>query len=161
MDPRPRRPAPRLPGFDYTTARAYFITVCTAERARILSEVNESGVRVTALGEVVNRQLEALSRRFHASRLDPGRVVMPDHLHAIIWLSVRSRSCLGSVVGLFKAGCARECRRLGLFHNNCQTIWQRGYYDRVIRSDWELTNFRRYMEDNPRRWHEENTKRAG
>jgi REP element-mobilizing transposase RayT len=83
---------------------------------------------------------------------------MPDHIHAILWLAEGAATGLQSVVGLFKAGCTRGCRRLGLIPASCPTIWQRGFSDRIIRTEQELAALRRYILENPRLWFE---RRAG
>lgn len=158
MDQTGRRFAPRLQGFDYRAARAYFVTLCTMRRRRVLGYVLENGTKLSPVGEIVAAELNSLAGRYLGLSVEDTWVVMPDHLHAIIWLPQGSCADLPEAVGLFKAGCTRECHRLGLIPPSWSTLWQRSFYDRVIRTDRELSALRRYITENPRRWHE---KRGG
>lgn len=142
-----RRPPPRL-AFDYRQARAYFVTICTHHQSYILSVVqDETRVDLTAMGEVVDRHWRTLADRYTGLRLDE-HVLMPDHLHGILWLPNGEVISLIQLIGLFKAGCSRDARPL----LGRERLWQRSFYDRVIRSEDELTALRRYILENPRRW---------
>ena len=81
-----RRKATRARHIDYAAAGAYFVTVCAADRACIFGEVTTlDEVRLSAIGEVIARTLTALPARWDGVVLD-AYVVMPNHVHAIIWL---------------------------------------------------------------------------
>jgi putative transposase len=76
---------------------------------------------------------------------------MPNHVHAIVWLRPEGEACLAptslsAFVGGFKAAVSR---RVG------QRIWQRSFYDRVIRNENEFEALTAYIADNPRRWTED------
>jgi REP element-mobilizing transposase RayT len=117
------------------------------------------------VGQLVERHLQALPGRYPGLHLD-AHVLMPDHLHAILWLPDRQPRDLRQVVGLFKAGCTRDVRGRGGIHPALKTeihpadgrggihpaLWQRSFYDRVIRDDRELHALRRYIAENPIRW---------
>jgi REP element-mobilizing transposase RayT len=139
-----RRASLRLQGFDYASELAYFVTVCTADRACTLGEVVNERVLLTASGEVVRRQLDALPARLCIT-LD-SFVVMPNHVHAIVALHGARQASplrLGTVVGSFKSGSSREAGR---------QLWQRGYHDHVIRDEADLGRLCAYIESNPIRW---------
>jgi REP element-mobilizing transposase RayT len=72
-------------------------------------------------------------------------VVMPNHVHAIVWLDSRAGQAppLHRLVGGFKAAASRAAGR---------PLWQRSFHDRVIRDDAELEALRRYVAENPLRW---------
>lgn len=75
---------------------------------------------------------------------------MPDHFHAIVWIDQEHGDSpkLGTVVGAFKSASTRSIRlHVG---DPGLSVWQRGYYDRVIRDQDELDGIRRYIRDNPR-----------
>jgi putative transposase len=93
-------------------------------------------------------------------------VLMPNHFHAIVWLSrdgdcrgeqplaptavgVASKS-IGALVGGFKAAVTTRCNRLNLSPN--KVIWQRNYYEHVIRNDESLIKIREYIANNPAQW---------
>jgi len=91
-----RRNSNRLPSYDYRSSGAYFITICTEKRQRVL----EIPLIRTALLE----KWQQLPQRFPSVRLDEF-VIMPDHVHGILWLdgTVKGAPTLGGVIGAFKA----------------------------------------------------------
>ncbi|MBY4889289.1 hypothetical protein K5Y32_15205 [Pantoea sp. DY-15] len=68
---------------------------------------------------------------------------MPNHLHGIIWLNESAQRTLLNIVNWFKAEITRET---GI------KVWQRSFYDRVIRDEKELLALRKYIADNPQQW---------
>jgi putative transposase len=91
-------------------------------------------------------------------------VIMPNHLHAIVWLDGscsakapeatrcfrRAPQSLGSVIAGFKASVRRCARDAGIAASD--VFWQRNYFERAIQDNRELDVFRKYIEVNPRRW---------
>jgi REP-associated tyrosine transposase len=75
--------------------------------------------------------------------VDSAFVVMPNHVHGIVWVRRRPTLPIPAVVGAFKG---RASRLAG------QPLWQRGYHDRIIRDETELEALRQYVTDNPIRW---------
>lgn len=141
--PRPKRRSPRLQAYDYATEGAYFITVCSDARACLFGEVVGSEVRLSPAGEVVASEWRQVGIRWSSVRLDVF-VVMPNHLHGILWLDQAGQDPpLPTLVGLFKSGASRKIGR---------SIWQRSFHDRVIRDEVELTAIRQYIKGNPLRW---------
>ena len=140
---RPKRRSPGLEAYDYATEGAYFVTVCSAGRLCIFGEVVDSDVRLSPAGEVVASEWREIGIRWGTVSLDVF-VVMPNHLHGIVWLHGAGQDPpLPTVVGPFKSGASRKVGR---------PIWQRSFHDRVIRGDEELTAIRRYTIENPLRW---------
>ena len=139
-----RRNSNRLPSYDYRSSGAYFITICTEKRQQVL----EIPLIRTALLET----WQQLPQRFPAVRID-AFVIMPDHVHGILWLdgTVKGAPTLGRVIGAFKAWVTiawrnyhREANKLCLTH-----LWQRDYYEHVIRNDDDLNLKREYILNNP------------
>ncbi|MBC8163292.1 MAG: transposase [Roseiflexaceae bacterium] len=86
-------------------------------------------------------------------------IVMPDHVHGVLWLqpnSLEGAVSLSAVVGAYKSIVAtRWLTHLKAAHTGKHgRIWQRSFHDRIIRSEGELNRIRTYIEDNPRRWQE-------
>lgn len=150
---RSRRNAPRLQGYDYASAGAYFVTFCTYRREWLFDE--------TMLRMIAEEEWPALCERFVGVQLDEW-VVMPNHVHGIVCIGegpavAAERPTLSAIVGTFKSRVA--VRWLAWLRENAPDrpgrIWQRGYYDRIIRSRRELDAVRAYIRDNPRRWAED------
>ena len=86
----PKRKHPRLDHYDYSTAGAYFITVCTHKRRCLLSRIVGRGlapaeIQYTAYGEIAQEQLLLLEQRYPSLQIDQ-YVIMPNHIHAILLL---------------------------------------------------------------------------
>jgi REP element-mobilizing transposase RayT len=136
----------RLPGFDYRSCGAYMITICTRERACVLGRVVEDGIELGPAGRVVVEAWSSIPLH-HPWCLTDAHVVMPDHVHGILIIDRKDRAGqvrpLHDVVGAFKAQASRRAGR---------ALWQRGYHDRIIRNEDELTALRAYIAANPLRW---------
>jgi REP element-mobilizing transposase RayT len=134
---------PRLRGYDYATPGVYFVTVCTARRRCLLGTPAGGEVRLTAVAHLAHACWLATPLRFPGVTVDP-LVVMPDHVHGLVLLD--GRASLVQVVQAFKAAATRHARALAGIE---RPVWQRSFYDRVVRSERELSAIRDYMRDNP------------
>jgi putative transposase len=79
----------RLDEYDYTQAGAYFVTICTAQRACLFGEIVDGVMRMSPLGKIVNVEWQNLPRHFPNIRLD-AFVIMPNHIHGVIMIDVRA-----------------------------------------------------------------------
>jgi REP element-mobilizing transposase RayT len=132
-DPCPRRRSLRLPGYDYSQAGAYFITSCTQNRVTLFGEVIDGNVRLNEMGTIVQQTWEDLPTHYHDIDLD-AFIVMPNHVHGIIILADQSerRHAIPEIVRSFKTFSARG---LNEHAGKGGVLWQRGYYEHVIRND--------------------------
>ena len=154
MEERPNRRQLRLPDYDYSAPGAYFITICTDKRREILSTVFVGAdahigpqVRLTTIGQIAEKYICSI----------PGidrYVIMPNHIHMIInigkadgsmWASTPTKS-ISSIVRSFKTLVSKEVGG---------SIWQRSFYDHVIRSEAEYLCVWEYIDSNPARWSED------
>jgi putative transposase len=155
----------RLIHRDYSSPGLYFVTVCSDFKRCTFGEVENGRVRLSALGRIVEEAWIGLARRMPYFRLR-GHVVMPNHVHGMIEiLKVAQQAAplqtrggalggttvpsLSIIVRSFKADVTR---RAGVELKWDEEIWQRNYYDRVIRDGREFSNAVRYMAENPARW---------
>jgi REP element-mobilizing transposase RayT len=134
-----------LRDFDYSTVAAYFVTVCTHNRRCLLGEGDDGKVCLSPIGLIVRAQIGSLPARL-AVEVD-AFVIMPNHVHAVVALKQRARQAsplrLGIAIGSLKSGSARE---LGA------PLWQRGFYDHIIRDEADLERVRGYIATNPIQW---------
>ena len=164
----PKRNEIRLKGADYSASGAYFITICTHEKTCIFGQIYNKEVRLNDLGRVANAVWDEVPLHFPQVQTDAW-VVMPNHVHGIVFFRGSSsqsveiipppsrsgpvRHSLGRVVGAYKGTVARRIRRTA---GDCRNpVWQRNYYDRIIRDEEELYQIRQYIVDNPRCWDED------
>jgi len=144
-----RRHDIRLKHFDYHAPGIYLVTAVTDYRARCLAHVSTDGVALSPFGEVVQRHCDLLPTwRPQVKVID--NVVMPDHVHLLLHFGGDVPAGLGAVVGCWKAGITREVNVLR--GTPRETFWQQNYWERIVRTEHELTSFRRYFRENPQRW---------
>ncbi len=159
-DPRPRRRSLRLPGYDYSQAGAYFVTACTQNRVMLFGEVIDGDVRLNEMGTIVQQIWDDLPTHYHGIDLD-AFIVMPNHVHGIIILADESarRHAIPEIVRGFKTFSARRVNERA---GKSGVLWQRGYYEHVIRNEKALDRIRAYIANNPARWADdpENISRA-
>jgi REP element-mobilizing transposase RayT len=162
-----KRRSVRLLDYDYRCAGAYYVTICAFQREFLFGEVSDGEVRLTRFGEIVRE--EWLSTAVLRPNVDlDAFVVMPNHFHAVIFMLHgddahvvrpatenvsplrRQPGSLGSIVAGFKSAATKRINALR--DNPCCPVWQRNYYDHVIRTEKELAIIRQYIADNPAKW---------
>jgi putative transposase len=165
--PRHRRSI-RLKGYDYSQAGAYFVTICTHDRAKILGSIVDGEMRLNSAGAAAHAAWLNLPRRFPSVRLREF-VVMPNHLHGIVILTKPYRVAaggaassapttdpgvdhpsLGKIIRAFKSRSAIEINRLWGRRN--QAVWQRNYYEHIIRPGKAFDQIRIYILENAAAW---------
>jgi REP element-mobilizing transposase RayT len=173
----PKRKDLRLKHYDYSSAGAYFVTICTKDRKRILSNIIKPSVGVGALDDPLNGFLnepqipqiqlteigKVTEKYLLSSENIPGvkidrYVIMPDHIHVIIFLypdkyasrkdgssraPTPTNEMLPHIVSTFKRFCNRE------IENN---IFQRGYMEHIVRDREDYETRAKYIYENPIRW---------
>jgi len=162
---------PRLKGYDYAQPGAYFVTVCTYRRDCLLANVVDGAVIPNLPGQLVQEAWHGLPNHYPHVGLD-AFVIMPNHVHGIIVLSGDGveaglkpastiRHALPEVVRGFKTF---SSRRINAWRQTSGThVWQRNYYEHVIRNERELDKIRAYIGTNPLKWtlDRENPQRTG
>lgn len=163
MDTKPlrNRRQLRLRDFDYSSPGFYFVTVCAENRACVFGEIFGGKVVLGNAGQLVAESWQRLPLRFPAITMD-GFVVMPNHLHGIVqilqpserWAQqaapLRTAPALGQVMRAFKSTSAIAIKKL--LGRPGRRVWQRAYYEHVIRNEDDLKNVREYIQQNPLRW---------
>jgi putative transposase len=165
----------RLSDYDYRTNGAYFVTLCTHDRGCYFGHIQDTEMVLNSAGACVLEEWEQTARLRPTVSLD-AFIVMPNHFHAVLVIdqpnhpvgaqraaptpgptnshaiNVQSQS-LGAIVRAFKSATTRAINRqrqtLGA------PLWQRNYWERIIRTPSELDYIRAYIATNPARWHED------
>jgi REP-associated tyrosine transposase len=150
-----RRRSPRLRGYDYTQSGAYFVTICTQGRIPCFGQIIDQAMRLSQAGQMVQATWDELPRHYPGIDLD-AFVVMPDHVHGIIVLSDQAdRLSLPDAMQRFKSLTTARYRH-GVSDGGWVPfpgrLWQRSYYDHIIRGEADLHRIRAYVEENPARW---------
>ena len=208
----------RLKDYDYASAGAYFVTVCTHDRQCLFGEIVASEMTLNEIGQIAQDQWHQLPKRFENIELD-AFIVMPDHIHGVIFIIDQSRvgvprglppvagftpaqdgngqpeigqpeigqpdigqpdigqpdigqpeigqpeigqpdigqpqglplrGTIGDIVGTYKSLVLHECLKIYKANNEFMgKLWQRNYYEHIIRDEFELNKTRMYIEGNP------------
>ena len=160
MTDRPTRKELRLKAYDYFDAGAYFVTGCTHVRGEptlCSLEAVRGGLcaapvsRLTAVGELVDRAIRDIPRLYDGVDVDI-YCVMPDHVRMIVTLAAGRDGArpLPDIIGRFKSYTDHLWREMGI--PSGPKLWQRGYYEHVIRNEADLSETRQYIENNPRQY---------
>ena len=150
----PSRRRQRLASYDYSGPGCYFVTLCIQDRLPLLGRVVSGQMHPFPAGEHICRSWEEIPDRYPGVELDT-LLVMPDHLHALLSLGGEQRASLSEIIHHLKSRTTAQYA-LGVRQKGWApfpgTLWQRGFYDRVIRDDEESTRVRTYILQNPVRW---------
>jgi len=173
-----QRRSTRLEGYDYSQSGGYFVTICTHRKACILGEISGGILLPTKLGKTVKTCWLGIPDHFPNTEMDEW-VIMPNHIHGIILIHDASSGeafaknsdsinrttanasplrypagttprSLGAIIQNFKSISTRKANQLQ--GTPGRPIWQRGFYDRIIRNQSELDHIRKYITDNPLEW---------
>ncbi len=158
-----RRRSIRLQDYDYSLAGAYFITMATKDRQCLFGEVVEGQMRLKDWGRIVQEEWKNSAPIRHEIELD-AFIVMPNHVHGVIAIAEGSgratgrsplqfgstKRSVGAFVGGFKAAVTKRINALRGTPGT--SVWQRNYFEHVIRNEDSLNRIRQYIADNPMRW---------
>jgi putative transposase len=149
----------RLKGYDYSRCGAYFITLCLQNRKDVLfGEIIDAVMNLNDAGKLVDFTWNDLINHNDNIVLDSS-MIMPDHFHGIIIIEnpivgAGSRPVklptLSEIVRQFKTFSARRINELR--QASGIPVWQRNYYEHIIRNDEELYRIREYIDNNPLNW---------
>jgi REP element-mobilizing transposase RayT len=165
-NPNYHRHSIRLPGYDYSQEGAYYITICTYNRQNLFGEIVNNEMILNEYGEIANKYWNEIPKHYTNTQLDE-YVIMPNHIHGIIFivgaihelplqqnefsqLIQRRKMLLPKIIGRFKMNAAKQINQIR------QTpgipVWQRNYYEHIIRDTDDLSRIRHYISDNPKNW---------
>ena len=148
------RHSTRLPGFDYASKNWYYVTLCTQDRACVLGKVVDDRSFLSPYRRIVDTEWVNLPKKFEMVDLDE-YVVMPNHIHGIIGIraTVKVAPTLGQIIGAYKSWVIHECLELAKIKEKfIGKLWQRNYYEHIIRNENDLNRIRKYIRNNPSNW---------
>ena len=173
----------RLKGYDYAQEGLYFITICCQNRAQLFGEIINGEMILNKCGEIAQKCWQEIPEHFPNVELHDF-VIMPNHVHGIIEIKFKSiipivpteptvvptvvvsvgandysplrtprspSKTIGSIVRGFKIGVTKWMRQ----NTNTYDVWQRNYYDNIIRNDQSYYRISNYIRNNPKNWKED------
>ena len=147
----------RLNNYDYSNNGAYFITVCTQGRRNILSRIIVGEgfhplpiVELTKIGIEIENTINFINDNYRNVFIEK-YVIMPNHIHLILYLGYENLGGHGNpplqkIVGQLKSFTTKKYGKI---------LWQRSYYDHIIRNDMEHAEIWSYIDSNPSKWIED------
>jgi putative transposase len=169
----------RVRNYDYSHAGAYFITICAWNKESLFGEIEKGQMQLNAYGEIAIKYWNGIHGHFMHVETDEF-IVMPNHVHGVIVVNncrgevtspfssgldtMKSiiqggetpplrRFALGQIVAYFKYQTAKQINQI---RNTPGTpVWQRNYYEHIIRSEKDLKSIREYIRYNPLKWDED------
>ena len=149
----PKRKPNRLPDYGYGQNGAYFITICTQDRKPILSTIVGDGSPVPKpIGSIAEEYIRQIPIKYPTVCADK-YVIMPDHIHILLRIDCGTGNpspTLGNVIGWYKYQVTKEANKQG--HTAGEKLFQRSYYDHVIRNQRDYDEIWEYIKNNPRKW---------
>jgi len=143
----------RLRGYDYAQGGWYFVTVCAQGGECLFGDIIGGEFQANTFGQIVLECLAAVPEHFAGVAVDTA-VVMPNHLHMIIVLPdapvMPARPTLGQIVAYLKYQSTRRVNELR--DTPGARLWQRNYYEHIIRDAGALARIRTYIANNPQQW---------
>jgi putative transposase len=171
----------RLKGYDYSQPGWYFITLCTNNREKLLGEVIDGNIKLNELGKIAEDEW-LKTAEIRKNIIIDQYIIMPNHLHGIIGIvevesrSVRANSyspqlvpqstkpkresqpsgfqspskTIGAIIRGYKGAVTKKINIL--LDTPGASVWQRNYFERVIRNEPELNRIRKYIIENPAKW---------
>ncbi len=166
----PKRKQIRLQEYDYSNSGAYFVTICTHNRECIFGEINNKEIeynefRKIAYLEITNTQIKYQNNGINFENF----IVMPNHIHMIIVINSLTdemkinefskpiKNSLSTIIGNYKSAVTRKINPLIKADNNAvfHTIWQRGYFEHIIRNEKSYQEISEYIDNNVFLWKED------
>lgn len=141
----------RLDNFDYSQNGVYFITICVKDRKPILSKISVGAdiirpnkIELTKIGKIIDYSIKSIPIHYDSIFVD-NYVIMPNHIHLLL----RINNDNGRIVSAptVVAGMKRYVsKQLG------KSIWQKGFYDHIIRDEYDYQIKYQYIDENPEKW---------
>ena len=149
-----KRKPNRLENYDYRTAGGYFITICTRDKAHLFWKNvgaiidRPENVPLNHLGQIVDQVICDIPCHYPAVAVDK-YVIMPNHVHLL--LRIETDDCGRSMIAPTLSKVIQQMKGTAVKKAGI-SIWQKGFYDHVIRGDEDYLECWRYIEENPRKW---------
>ena len=168
-----------MKGYDYSSPGAYFITICTHQRECLFGEIVDGEMECSEFGAIVQDCWQQIPNHFPKIQLDAS-IVMPNHIHGILWIQDDGDAAgkgmavpcpytmpcpykgefgkpiagsLSIVIGSFKSV---TTKRINILRDASKiSIWQRNYYEHIIRSEEALQHIRQYIQNNAIVWQQD------
>jgi REP element-mobilizing transposase RayT len=177
MNQLPKRCSIRLPGFDYSSGRSYFVTCCVEDRVHLFGSVTSGEMHRNEFGEIAEAEWQRTSE-IRSEFIAHAHVIMPNHVHLLFSLDPTTRidsvgehgmrpppavrldpdrrefrrtpRSVGTIVGGYKSAVTSQLRKL--VGDERWKPWQRNFFERIVRDETDFNTILQYIELNPANW---------
>jgi REP element-mobilizing transposase RayT len=165
----------RLNKFDYSKPGKYFITICTSYYERLFGHVEYGRMILNKYGSIANEFWLEIPKHFDNATIDEF-IVMPNHLHGIIILNDKNirrdtacrvpashdetkqierfgkptKNTIPTIIRSYKSAVTKQINILR--KSPGFSVWQKNYYEHIIRNDKEYHLIKDYIINNPVNW---------
>lgn len=158
----------RLKAYDYSNPNWYYVTICTYDRKHLFGEVKNSKMILNEYGKIVEEEWLKTKKLRKNIDLDY-YIIMPNHFHGILIIECRDTACCvptkanenrrfremqpGSLSVIMRSFKSAVTKRINdLRKTPSKEVWQKGFYEHIIRNERDLYKIRKYIELNPLQW---------
>lgn len=155
----PSRKPNRLKGFDYSENGVYFITICVQNKEHILSKITVGEgsplPKLTAYGQIADKYIRQINERYPTVLVEK-YVVMPNHIHILAEIynepfgTGDPSPTINSVIAWMKYQTAKQINKVRKTPG--VRVWQRSFYDHIVRGQQDYDEIWKYIDENPLRW---------
>ncbi len=153
-----RRKITRLPHYDYSKNGIYFVTFCTFHKETFLSSIElpkndiskEAFLNLKPIGKICIEEAARLRLSFPDFKLISS-VMMPNHIHALLWIDNDqgyARSSLSAYIKAWKSAVSRRAHQF----DHTGSVWQKSFYDHIVRNEKDMIRIMQYIDENPQKW---------
>ena len=137
-----KRKNPRLRDYNYALRGYYFITICTDDKKHIFGEIVEDKIQLNEIGKLAYKNIENLENVYDTVNVDKF-VVMPNHIHMILIIDKETDLTLSRIIKQYKEWITKTIKK---------PIWQKSYYDHIIRNEKDYYRIWKYIDENELKW---------
>ena len=153
MNELPKRKQIRLKDYNYSQNGYYYITICAKDKKPLFGKIESGEMKLNHYGKIALDEMMDIQTHYQNVKIDKF-VIMPNHVHCIIIIdgagaasgaptAMGENPVLGNIVRGYKSAVSRKCKN---------SIWQRSYYEHIIRNETDYLEIYKYIEENPIKW---------
>ncbi|MCF7795974.1 transposase [Patescibacteria group bacterium] len=152
----------RLNHYNYSNNGYYFITICTNNKQKYFGEIKNDLMILNNYGKIANKYWNEIPKHFNNIQLHE-YIIMPNHIHGIIEIFDQNNIynneyknnkiyLLSQIIKSYKEICSKIIHKQ---YNDYNFMWQKSYYDVIIRNETKFEIIRKYIIENPLKWNDD------
>ena len=132
----------RLNDYDYSMRGYYFITICTKDKIHYFGEILNKEMKFSEIGKTAYKNIEKLKDIYKTIKIDKF-IIMPNHIHLILIIDKETNLLVSNIIKKYKEWVTKQIGK---------SIWQKSYYDHIIRNEKDYLRIWEYIDENIIKW---------